>query len=288
MADKLATALAVALRNYGIVATRTPAPGLKRITSTVQTRDAGRDIAIDITWSLREANGKPIGTNEQRALGKPQEWVDQDDRLVSRIAIQAAFRIGRQLGRGDPANVPIAALPDALGPGIPPPGDTEAGPPGTGPAPPAEPATGEPASRSPATASPGTKGPAVAAASTAPRVFVSTVKAPSAAGSRAMTAAMRRALGVSQMVLVNHKEPGSYDVQGTVDLSPPEQGRQRIVIRWFVKRADGTQVGDLEQANSIAAGRLEGNWDKLAPLVTLAAVDSIIELISRDRPEGSR
>jgi hypothetical protein len=90
------------------------------------------------------------------------------------------------------------------------------------------------------------------------------------------------------MVLVNHKEPGSFDVQGSVELSPPEQGRQRIVIRWFVKRADGTQVGDLEQANTVAAGSVEGNWDKLAPLVALAAVDSIIELISRERPEGGR
>ncbi|HJQ57035.1 MAG TPA: hypothetical protein VJ890_09025, partial [Vineibacter sp.] len=116
----------------------------------------------------------------------------------------------------------------------------------------------------------------------APRVLVATVSGPSAAGSRALTSAMRRALGESQMVLVNSKDTGVFEVQGSVDLGPAVDGRQRVVVRWFVKRADGQQIGDLEQANTVPAGSLDGNWDKLAPLVALAAVDAVVELITRD------
>jgi hypothetical protein len=98
---------------------------------------------------------------------------------------------------------------------------------------------------------------------------------------------MRRALGESQMVLTGSAEPGGYQVQGSVELAPPAEGRQRIVIRWVVRRGDGTQVGDLEQANAVRAGSLEGNWDRLAPIVALAAVDSIVDLINRDRSGGN-
>jgi hypothetical protein len=282
-ADKMATALTLALAHHGIAATTRPAAGLKRITASVRTSDVGEDIAIDITWRVLEAGGKEIGGNEHRAVARPQAWAEGEDRLISRISSQAAFRIARLLGRGDIANVPLSALPDAL-PGIPPASGPDAASPGAGP--PADPDAPSSGPGAPS-AIPGgplpTQPPALAAASKAPRVLVATVTAPSPAGSRALTSAMRRALGESQMVLVNSKEPGAFEVQGSVELSPPVDGRQRIVVRWFVKRADGTQIGDLEQANTVPAGSLEGNWDKLAPIVALAAVDAVVELIARDR-----
>src|SRR5262245_10184531 len=109
VAAKLAIALAIALRDHGIVATPAPATGLKRISATVATRDAGTEVQIDITWTVQDVRGERLGGNDQRVMGRPQEWFEADDRLISRIATQAAFRIGRQLGRGDVANVPIAA-----------------------------------------------------------------------------------------------------------------------------------------------------------------------------------
>jgi hypothetical protein len=123
----------------------------------------------------------------------------------------------------------------------------------------------------------------MAAATNVPRVRVPTVTGATAEASRAMTSAMRRALGESQMVLVDRTEPGVFQVQGSIQLAPPAEGKQRVVIRWVILRSDGTQVGDLEQANSVAAGSLDGNWEKLSPLVALAAVDAVVELINRDR-----
>jgi hypothetical protein len=98
-----------------------------------------------------------------------------------------------------------------------------------------------------------------------------------------MAQAMRRALGESQMVLTDSAESHVFQVQGSIELDPAADGRQRVVVRWTVKRGDGTQIGDLEQANTVRAGALQGNWDKLAPIVALAAVDAVVELIERDR-----
>jgi hypothetical protein len=102
-------------------------------------------------------------------------------------------------------------------------------------------------------------------------------------GGREMAQAMRRALGESQMVLTDSAESHVFQVQGSIELDPAADGRQRVVVRWTVKRGDGTQIGDLEQANTVRAGALQGNWDKLAPIVALAAVDAVVELIERDR-----
>lgn len=288
-AGKMAITLALALGVHGIAATAQPTAGLKRITATVRTADAGEDIAINIAWTLHAADGKSMGNSEQRAVGKPQDWADGEDRLISRIATQAAFRIARQLGRGDPASVPLAALPDAL-PGIPPaPNTTDSAAGGSNP-PASDGPPGPPDRPAAPSAIPGgpLPAPVLTAASKAPRVLVASVTAASSSASKALASAMRRALGESQMVLIDAKEPGSFEVQGTVEVAPPVEGRQRVVIRWFVKRADGTQIGDLEQANTVAAGGLDSNWDKLAPIVALAAVDAVVELISRDRGSAAR
>ncbi|WP_178130762.1 hypothetical protein [Reyranella sp. CPCC 100927] len=300
MANKIATSLALALRNYGIVATPAPARALKRISATVATRDAGEDVQIDITWTVHDEGGKRIGGNDQRLIGRPRDWFEADDRLISRIATQAAFRIGRQLGRGDLANVPIDALPDALGPATLPPLPASSADPGPASGNPPTPTTppdypGAPSPppsvtppAPPATTPsppPTTPAPVLTAASNAPRVRVLAVTGVPEA-SKAMTSAMRRALGESQMVLVDRAESDAFQIQGTVELAPPVEGRQRVVIRWVIRRGDGTQIGDLEQANTVRAGSLDGNWERLAPIVALAASDGIADLIARDRNKG--
>jgi hypothetical protein len=197
----------------------------------------------------------------------------------------AALRIGQQLGRGDLAHVPMGALPDALRLGLvpsvtaPPVGP----PPATEPVPPGDSVKPGEAPPVPAAAAP----PAMPAAK-APQVHVPAVTGAPGPGNREMTEAMQRVLGQSMMVLVNRPQPGAWRVEGSVELSAPVEGRQRIVIRWVVKRGDGTPIGDLEQANNIRAGSLDGHWHELAPIVALAAVDAVVELIERDRASGGK
>ncbi len=129
----------------------------------------------------------------------------------------------------------------------------------------------------------------LAAASNAPRVRILAVTGGPDAANKALASAMRRVMGESQMVLVDRTEPTVFQIQGSVSLAAPVDGRQRVVIRWVIKRGDGPQIGDLEQANTVQAGSLDGNWDKLAPIVALAAADGVVELINRDRAaQGQR
>jgi hypothetical protein len=74
-----------------------------------------------------------------------------------------------------------------------------------------------------------------------------------------------------------------------VEQKPPGIGRAlNPVTRRVVKRGNGTPIGDLEQANNIRAGSLDGHWHELARIVALAAVDAVVELIERDRASGRR
>ena len=280
---QLARTFAVALRNYGIVATTSPADGTKSIATSVQTLDIDPHVNIEIAWTVGgQGRDMPVAYR-QRTLADLKAWQRADERLISRIAAQAAFHISRQLGRGDPTYIPIAALPDVLGTGAWPASPSipeSAPPPGASPAV----APGQHGTPPPPVGSP----PPVSPPSRAPRVLVSAVTGPSSEAGRALVAAMRRALGESQMVLVDRAEAGTFLVQGSVELPPPADGRQRVIIRWFVKRGDGSLIGDLEQANTVRAGSLEGHWVQLAPVVAEAAVDSVVELIELDRSRSTR
>jgi len=284
VAEKLALTLAMALRHHGILATATPTIGIKRIDGTIATRDAGSEVQIDITWTMRDTQGAEIGRDEQRILGKAQDWFDAEDRLISPIATQAAVRIGRQLGRGDLAKAPAAAVPRSWGPGTPPPSSSgeessAAGMPMPG---------AENSVRPSAVPASARLAPPMVAVPSAPRIHVQAVAGAPGNGNVAMTSAMRRALGESEMVLADNAGPDVFQVQGSFESSPPVEGRQRVVIRWVVRRGDGSQIGDLEQANDVDAGSLDGGWDKLALLVATAAVDAVVDLITRDRIRTGR
>ncbi|QQS11180.1 MAG: hypothetical protein IPK81_16510 [Rhodospirillales bacterium] len=281
LAAKMAAAVAVALRDYGIVALpirgddTATAPAARRVDSTVRTGDLAGDVRIDILWTIRDPAGKAPATIEQSVIGTPREWYDGDDRLVSRIAQQAAFRIARLQGRADPRFAPLSVLAEAT-PHLP-----------AEPAAPPEPPGVTPASLKPtvspaASAAPG-GGPVSAAAVSAPRVRVMAVTGAGDEGNRALTSAMRRALGESQIVLVDQNEPGGFQLQGTVELGAAVEGRQRLTIRWVLKRGDGAEVGDLAQSNNVRAGSLTGHWGELAPIIALAASEGVVTLLNRAR-----
>jgi hypothetical protein len=135
-----------------------------------------------------------------------------------------------------------------------------------------------PTSAAPPAAAP--PAPATAAAKF-PRVRVLTVTGAPGDGNRALTAGMRRALGEQQIVLVDAADATTMTVIGSVEISPPAEGAQRIVIRWVLKGPGGEQLGDLEQANTIKAGALNGEWGGVAHVIALAASEGILDLMTR-------
>ena len=71
-------------------------------------------------------------------------------------------------------------------------------------------------------------------------------------------------------------------------LSPPVEGRQRIVIRRAVKRGDRPRSATRSRRTIFPPAVSMAIGTKLAPIVALAAVDAVVELIERDRASGGQ
>ncbi len=269
MAERLPVAIVLALRQQGIVATTNGNGAPRTIEVSGEPRMVNEELRISWVWTVRDAKGGLIGRHEQVVSAKPDEWLDGGDRLISRVAARGAYHVADMIGRADPANAPAGAQTTALPP-------TEVPPPGA-----ATPTSAAPPPPTPGGAPPVATPPPAAAAAKFPRVRVVAVTGAPGNGNRALTAGMRRALGESQVVLVDAPDATTMTVIGSVEISQPAEGKQRIVIRWIVKGPGGEQLGDLEQANDIKAGALNGDWGGVAHVIALAASEGVLDLMAR-------
>src|SRR3954469_20459674 len=101
MAERVAAALAIELQSYNIVAGVQPTPAPLKIAGAMSTRDAtfGTGIEIEIEWFLLGGSGGPAGPAVSRTVVQAQDFAEATDRLVSRIAQQAAPRIATLMGK---------------------------------------------------------------------------------------------------------------------------------------------------------------------------------------------
>ena len=276
MAERLPVAIVLALREQGIVAT-TNGGAPRTIEVSGKPQQVKDELRITWTWTVRDAKGTLIGSREQVVSTRADEWLDGGDRLISRVASRGAYHVADMIGRADPANAPVGAVTTVLPP-------TEVPPAGGAPGP------VTPTSAAPPPPTPGGAPPVAVpppspptAAAKFPRVRVVSVTGAPGNGNHALTAGMRRALGENEVVLVDAPDGSALTVIGSVDVSKPADGKQRIVIRWVLKGPGGEQLGDLEQANDIKAGALNADWGGVANVITLAASEGILELIRRGR-----
>src|SRR5260370_5335254 len=100
LAEKLASALALELQSYDIVAAVQPAQAPLKVAGATSTRDAGFGLGIEIQieWYLL-GNGAIQGPAVSKTVARPEDIADGNDRLVSRIAQQAAPRIATLMGK---------------------------------------------------------------------------------------------------------------------------------------------------------------------------------------------
>jgi hypothetical protein len=101
---------------------------------------------------------------------------------------------------------------------------------------------------------------------------------------RAMDFALRRV-----HVAVAEKADGreSFVLTGRVELSPPASGHQHVKVNWALLRADGSQIGEINQENAVPAGSLDGPWGDIAFAVANAAAPGVAQLIQRAKAAGT-
>lgn len=266
MGERVAAALAIELQSYGIVAAVAPAEAPIQVDGVMSTRDAGMSIEVQVDWRI---SGKPR-TDEPATVktrAPPEDYAEQAERLISRIAQQAAPRVATLIGK-PPNFIPRAPGQVAAGITIPyefPP-DPAAAPPPEG-AVPTSTTTPTPIAAKPAE-------PQV-------KVLVASVTGAPSDGNRQLTSGMRRALGSSKLVIVDQAEEGAFTVVGTVNMTPIDDRMARLVVKWIVKDPAGKNVGDIEQSNPVPLAAAKGSWAGFGDIVATAASEGVLQLLEQ-------
>jgi len=271
MGVRLAAALAVELQSYGVLAVVQPDRAPMRLAGIMSTRDADQGIEVEVAWYVDSGNGTPIGPGVSKTRTTPEDYAEANDKLISRIAQQAAPRVATLMGRA-PTVQPNAPGQAAAGVSLP-----EA---------PVDPATAAAAASviSGAGAAPGVPpAPTAAPPPQAPqvKVRVAAVTGAPSDGNRQLFSGMRRALGSSKIVVIDKPGPDTFTVAGTVVLTPIDDRRAQLTIKWVLQDPSGKPVGDLEQSNVVQVAATRGSWGGFGDVVAAAAAEGVLQLLEK-------
>jgi len=273
MGQRVAAALAMELQAYGIIAAVQPADAPVQVSGVMSTRDSGETgIEIQIDWSI---DGGPKTQDPQisRTRARPEDYGEQSERLVSRIAQQAAPRVATLIGK--PPTF-MARSPGQVAAGM---------------SVPMEPPVDPVAATAMAAASSGAPPPGSTRPSQAQepqvKVLVAPVTGAPSDGNRQLYSGMRRALGSSKIVIVDAAGGDVFTVIGTVNLTQIDDQKGQLVIKWLVKDPAGRNVGDLEQSNAVPMAATKGSWAGFGDIVATAASEGVLELLEKalNRPK---
>ncbi|MFZ5780711.1 MAG: hypothetical protein ACOY4R_10980 [Pseudomonadota bacterium] len=262
MGQRVAAALAMELQSYGILAAVQPTDAPVKVDGVMSTRDAEVGIEIQIDWRIE---GAPKGQEPQtsRTRARPEDYGDASERLVSRIAQQAAPRVATLIGR--PPTFQARSLGQvAAGMSIP-----------------AEPPPEVTAALTSSTASAATPPAKAQPKEPQVKVLVAPVTGAPSDGNRQLYSGMRRALGSSKIVIVDAGGEDVFTVVGTVTLTPIDDRTGRLVVKWVVKDPGGKSIGDLEQANPVPLAAAKGSWAGFGDIVATAASEGVLELLEK-------
>ena len=266
MAERVAAALAIELQSYNIVAAVQPTAAPLKIASAMSTRDPifGTGIEIEIEWFLVGKGSGAEGPAISRTVVQAQDFAEATDRLVSRIAQQAAPRIATLMGK-PPAFEARAPGQVAAGVNAPPPF--------------------EPPVQSAAAAA---SGAAPSAAAQAPpanqrqvKVMVAPVEGAPSDGNRQLFSGMRRALGSSKIVVMDSPGADTFTVTARVKLTPTDERLGLLEVTWVLKDPSGKEVGKVDQANPVPLAAARGSWAGFGDIVAQAAVEGVLELLEK-------
>lgn len=100
-------------------------------------------------------------------------------------------------------------------------------------------------------------------------------------GAGSLRRAVEFVLRQSDIPVAGADHPNALTLVAAIEMGRPQDGRQRIAIRWVLLLPDGREVGDVRQENAVPAGSLDRNWGPTALLVAEAAYDGIVALYEK-------
>jgi hypothetical protein len=265
MAERLAAALAIELQSYNIVAVVQPTPAPLKVAGAMSTRDAefGTGIEIEVEWFVLGKGRGLEGPAISRTVVQAQDFAEGNDRVVSRIAQQAAPRIATLMGK-PPSFEARAPGQIAAGANLPPP-------------------SSEPPPVQTAAAS-GAAAPAPAAPQPPQRqvkVMVAPIEGAPSDGNRQLFGGMRRALGSSKIVVMDSPGADTFIVTGRVKLTAIDERSGQLELTWMLKDPGGREIGKVDQSNPVPLAATRGSWAGFGDIVAQAAVEGILELLEK-------
>jgi hypothetical protein len=265
MAERVAAALAIELQSYNIVAAVQPTPAPLKVTGAMSTRDAefGTGIEIQVEWFVLGKGRGLEGPAVSRTVVQAQDFAEANDRMVSRIAQQAAPRIATLMGK-PPAFEARA------------PGQVAAGVNMPEPAPPAVQAAAAAGSSTPAAA---TQAPPPTPRQV--KVMVAPIEGAPSDGNKQLFSGMRRALGSNKIVVMDSPGGDTFTVVGRVKLTPIDDRSGQLELTWVLKDPSGKEVGKVDQSNPVPLAATRGSWAGFGDIVAQAAVEGLLELLEK-------
>jgi hypothetical protein len=269
MAERVAAALAIELQSYNIVAAVQPTPAPLKVAGAMSTRDAefGTGIEIEIEWFVLGKGNGLEGPAISKTVVQAQDFAEANDRLVSRIAQQAAPRIATLMGKPPSFE---ARAPGQVAAGVnvppvpePPPTQTAA-------------ASGSTAAKPPTASS---QSPPANARQV--KVMVAPVEGAPSDGNRQLLGGMRRALGSSKIVVMDSPGADTFTVTGRVKLTPIDDRAGQLDLTWVLKDPGGKEIGKVDQSNPVPLAATRGSWAGFGDIVAQAAVEGILELLEK-------
>ncbi|MFP6744909.1 MAG: hypothetical protein VCB77_06950 [Alphaproteobacteria bacterium] len=124
---------------------------------------------------------------------------------------------------------------------------------------------------------------AVAPIETAPRpalVIAPIIGAPGN-GRVALARTMAGALEWRGMALATEPGDNTLLILGTVVMSDVEPGVQRIEVVWEILKPDGQRLGVINQANTLPAGTLDGEWGAIAAAIADGGATGVLDLLEK-------
>ena len=262
-------------------------------------RELPLELEIKVTWFLLDPKGFRMAQLDQITRGRVEDWMEGNDRLISRIAQNQAPPVAAMINlhtaqrgattRGNPGSGPAAQWRGAAARQFLAAGQWRIAPATAGEthraAPraalradaskPVSPATATaPAAPQQAAAAPAGKPQAV-------RIVVPRVDGRAGRWTRQPGRRHEARFGRRNFAIVPKADAGSLTVRGKVELKPFNNGREVITITWAVLDAQNNQVGEIEQSNVIPGGSLNGEWGPIAREITVAAAEGLLDLLDK-------
>lgn len=113
------------------------------------------------------------------------------------------------------------------------------------------------------------------------KVAVASVDGAPGDGNSTLARAVAFLLEQAGMTVIPDFDNADAIVLGAVDVGPPRDGTQSIVVDWSVIDTVGAEIGAINQANNVPAGALDGPWGEIAFAIATGAAEGIVSLLDR-------